>query len=167
MEPALMLGGGHTGRNLMSPWEMATQAALEIKNSLDRFDWGETRRKCNDLIRSLNSTEEPFPIGEAKEILFQLRRKRQFQLMEILADALIRNGQNHSQISRQYAQAMIDQGNFSAAMLVLNSILSNDLAPLSEKAEASGLIGRIYKQLYVNAGDPANLRQQENLRQAI
>ena len=51
--------------------------------------------------------------------------------------------------------------------LVLDSILGDTTTPRSEQAEARGLIGRIYKDLYVNANDPASPRRQDDLRRAI
>ena len=151
----------------MGRWDNAVIQSVELKRKLDRFDWSGAQSLCTELIQALNASDEPFPIDPAKEILFHLRRKRQFTLMQLVADALIRNGQSHAQVRRQYAQAMIDQGDLTAPKLILQCILTDKLAPISEHAEANGLIGRIYKQLYVDANDPSSPRQQESIRQAI
>ncbi len=82
--------------------------------------------------------------------------------MSLVADAFIRGGLTTPEIFRQYAQSMIDQGNFTASRMVLHSIIDNPEAPDSEKAEARGLLGRIYKQLYVWYP-----RQEGYLRKAI
>ena len=58
---------------------------------------------------------------------------------------MIQGGQNHAQIRRQLAQAMIDEGKLTSGALVLDSILADTTTPRSEQAEARGLIGRIYK----------------------
>jgi hypothetical protein len=144
----------------MGKWDSAVSMSVDLKKKLDCFDWSGSDTFCAELIQSLNASDEAFPIDPAKEMLFNLRRKRQFKMMQLVADALIRNGQGHAQIRRQYAQALIDQGDLTAPKLILQSILTDEIAPVTEKAEANGLIGRIHKQLYVNANDPASPRQQ-------
>jgi hypothetical protein len=139
----------------------------QLTDALGKFDWPQAQKICEDFIAQLNVATTVFPEGPAKRILSLLRRKRRFTLMILVADALVRSGQSSPQIIRQYAQAMIDQGNFAASRLVLQSIIGDKDAAVEEKAEANGLLGRIFKQLYINAGDPSNQRQQENLRKAI
>src|SRR5262249_13150371 len=72
--------------------------------------------------------------------------------MERVAEALLFTSQDDAQIRRQYAQALIDQRKLTAAVYVLES-LAERTASLDprEHAEARGLLGRVYKQLYVNA----------------
>lgn len=151
----------------MDTWQDASEILIPLTQSLDSYDWASSTDQCFRLIRRLDRATVPFPESIAKAILSALRRKRQFQMMELAADALIRNGQSASQIYRQYAQALIDQGSFTAAAKILESIIADFRSPIAEKAEASGLLGRIYKQQYVNAEDPGSPRQQENLIQAV
>jgi hypothetical protein len=146
---------------------MQSSFVKELESALSTFNWAEAERLCKRLINELNVSTTQYPEGLAKQILQSLRRKRQFALMVSVGDALIGGGQSAPQILRQYAQAMIDLGNLIASQAVLNSIINDPAAPSEEKAEAKGLLGRIYKQLYVNANDPANPRQQQNLRKAI
>jgi hypothetical protein len=151
----------------ITPWDNAAETVKSLAGAVNTYDWKETQRICDDLVARLNVATTPFPERPAKEILNLLRRKRRFPQMEALGDAFIRSGQGAPQIQRQYAQAMIDQSNFTASRLVLKSILDDPSAPVAEKAEANGLLGRIYKQLYVNANDPSNPRQRANLKQGI
>ncbi len=146
------------------PEETITQ---RLSEALNTYDWPLCEKLCEDLINDLDLASEPYPEKDAKKILNLLRRKRRFLLMARVADAFIRTGQTAPQIVRQYAQSMIDQGNLTAPQMMLKSIIDDPDAPADEKAEATGLLGRIYKQLYVNAGNAANPRQQANLRQAI
>ncbi len=139
----------------------------QLSRALSTFDWTEVEKICDALISELNSSEAAYPEEDAKTILGLLRRKRRFALMGRVADALLRGGQTSTQIVRQYAQAMIDQGNLAAARLMLESILRDSKAPSGEKAEARGLLGRSAKQLYVDARDPSSVRQQQNLHYAI
>jgi Trypsin-like peptidase domain/MAP3K TRAFs-binding domain len=157
-----------------SVWPDASGVVDSIIEALDRFDWPEVERLCRtgaperpSLLQRLESAIAPFPAEEASELLRGLRSKRRFELMGILADAFLRAGPTEAEIQRQYSQAMIDQGNLTAAEGELNRILLNHNAPRREQDEANGLLGRIYKQLYVNARQPTNPRQQRNMAQAI
>jgi hypothetical protein len=132
----------------------------ELNKALDTFNWPEAERICKQIIEQASVTRYDEQI--AKRILGALRRKRQFALMSQVADAFIRGGQDAPQIFRQYAQSLIDQGMLTAARTTLNAALA-ELSPAdSEWAELRGLLGRTFKQLYVE-----NPNQPENLRKAI
>jgi V8-like Glu-specific endopeptidase len=146
---------------------MGSSYLVDLQEALDTFDWKQAENICEALIVELNSSTTPYDEEPARKILKMLRRKRQFRLMGLVADAFIRSGQSAAEILRQYAQSMIDQGNLTASRMVLQSIIDDPGSPPGEKAEASGLLGRIHKQLYVNARDPSNPRQQQNLGRAI
>src|SRR6185295_13485833 len=102
-----------------------------------------------------------------KDLLFLLRRKRQFVLMTQLAEAMLRSGLNTLPVRRQYAQALIDQGNLTPAEMVLQSIINDAKDNKTEEMEARGLVGRIYKQIYVNNNDPVSPANRANLERAI
>ena len=101
-----------------------------------------------------------------QKMLGGLRRKRQFELMERLADVCLMAGLRTATIRRQYAQALIEQGRFAAAQFVLQSSLDDPATSPEERAEATGLIGRLYKQLYVSPG-PGLAGHPDLLRRAI
>jgi V8-like Glu-specific endopeptidase len=108
--------------------------------------------------REWDRSDEVFDNKTAEKILQLLRNKRLFGLMQKVADALIFSNRQSYKIYRQYAQSLIDSGNYSAALFILNTLIAdikNDLPDnieaKKEGAEAQGLIGRLYKQLYVNA----------------
>jgi hypothetical protein len=149
------------------PWRDAAVFVQRLSERLDSFDWAGAESICCELIERLNRALAPFPEDPAKQILAMLRKKRQLRLMGLVADALIRSGQSAPQIRRQYAQAMIDQGNLTSPEKELSELAADSAIPRGERVEANGLLGRIYKQLYVNGGDPQNPRQQENLRKAM
>src|SRR5216684_2765045 len=149
------------------PWSDAATFVQRLSEKLNSFEWTDAESISSELIQRLDKSLEPFPLDPAKQILNMLRRKRQLRPMELVADALIRSGQTAPQIRRQYAQAMIDQGNLSSPVMLLAALASDNSVSPGERAEAKGLLGRIYKQLYVNAGDPRNPRHQENLRKAV
>lgn len=148
-------------------WQDSATIVQHVSDALNSFDWTGAETACASLIQRLDRAIIPFPEEPAKQILARLRKKRRFRLMERVADALIRSGQAAPQIRRQYTQAMIDQGILASPEFLLSAIVSDNAVPLWERAEARGLLGRIYKQLYVNADDPQSPRQQDNLRKAI
>lgn len=135
--------------------------------AVDNFDGERTAALCGELIDQLDGEEIPREEFGGK-VLAALRRKCYFELMEKVADALREAGFDDPQVRRQYAQALIDQDKISAAVYVLEPLLDHP----EENAEARGLLGRIHKQLYVNAlrDNPEALgkrRVRQNLQRAV
>ena len=151
----------------MAEWQDAPELVDSLVKALRSFDWTEAERQCDTLIERLNRSEELFPERAAKTVLQELRRKRQVRLMALVADGLIASGRSEPTIQRQYAQALIEQGNLASAERVLLAISSDPATSSGELAEARGLLGRVYKQRYVDAQQPQNPRQQKNLQQAV
>jgi len=131
------------------------------------LDKGVTAALCKELIDHLRRRPTPYPEKEAKRILQTLRNKRFFDLMQKVADAFIQSGQTSPQIRRQYAQALLDLNHLTAAINVLERLVAETAQDLVENVEARGLIGRAYKQLYVDANEPALERNQQNLGRAV
>ncbi len=104
--------------------------------------------------------------GEA--VLAALRSVRAFPLMQKVGDCLIQTGRDSFRIRRQYAQALIDQGNLSAAIVLLEQVAarSRNKHPV-EYREAMGLLGRAYKQIYMDADDGRGAWKKHALRQSI
>ena len=148
------------------PWNDIAQIEKRLSDALETFNWSEVEKICAALIDRINAEPDLLAEPTAKRLLQKLRRKRRFQLMTLLAEALMRAGQNAAQIQRQYAQALIDRGVLTASELVLQTIIQGAQTPGSEQREARGLIGRIYKQLYINAAGHGG-RSQTYLQRAI
>jgi len=73
---------------------------------------------------------------------------------------------------RQYAQALIEEKILTAALRILEEIVggtdtSTDAPSLFERTEALGLTGRVYKQLYVIAGNADNQNATGYLQKAF
>lgn len=151
----------------MAGWQDARTIVERLTRALDEFDWPAAGVICCELGTRLNRCTEPFPADMVKPLLYPLRRKRRFDLLERLAEQIYRSGTPTSTVTRLYAQAMVDRGNLSGGEMFLRQVLADPEASAFERAEARGLLGRIYKQLYVDAADPANARQRRNLQQAI
>lgn len=138
----------------MSPNEY--RSALDQK--LSAFDKQGAIQICENLVQFLYQSAEPFDKNIGKNILQLLRNKRMFDTMQKVADALIFTERHSLKIYRQYAQSLIDSGDYSAALAVLNNLISDTKNTMpdnqeakAESIEAEGLIGRLYKQLYVDA----------------
>lgn len=139
----------------------------EISTAVSELNLVRSRELCRDLINSLPIRKEPFPVKSARKILSVLRRKRYFIEMCQVADALISDGLKDAQIRRQYAQALIDLGQLAGALAFLENIVKDETAPEKEVIEAWGLIGRVYKQTYVNHPEAVPAKKQQVLNNAI
>jgi tetratricopeptide (TPR) repeat protein len=87
--------------------------------------------------------------------------------MSRVADAFLRSGLSEAQVRRQYAQSLLDQGNVYPALAMLHDLLSEHDVSKRERAEARGLIGRAYKQIYTDADDVRPRHNKDALRKAI
>ncbi len=144
----------------------------KLKTALSLFDKKAVVELCGQLVDYLNESTVAIPAKSLETMLQQLRKKRMFALMQRVADCCIQTGRQTYKIRRQYAQSLIDQEIFTGALSVLNELKSDTANDTSkeaadEKKEAMGLIGRVYKQLYVNADMPGNTKFAVLLKQAI
>jgi V8-like Glu-specific endopeptidase len=147
----------------------------KLKIALSLFDKKSVVELCGQLMEFLNSSNATLTTEEIKKlenVLQALRNKRMFALMQRVADCCIQTGRQTYKIRRQYAQSLIDQEIFTGALSVLNELkndTANDAAETAaaENKEAMGLIGRVYKQLYVNADKPGNPRFSVLLKQSL
>jgi V8-like Glu-specific endopeptidase len=150
----------------MEPFEPET-SAHQLEDALSAFDRPAAERLCAELIAHLHATDEVFPGQTAVRILGLLRRKRQFDLLQQVADAFIQSGLELPTVHRQYAQALLDQGLTMAGLRVLEALSASIGYDPYEAAEARGLIGRAYKQMFVATGTGAPRRRQRWLEPAV
>jgi hypothetical protein len=148
------------------PWDDSRSEA-ELFAASDALDRQRVAELVEELIEHLQSAAEPYPLKGAKRILQELRGRRAFVLLQRLADAFIQSGRDDPVIHRQYAQALLDQGNVTAGMAVLHAVVADaDVAP-ADDAEARGLLGRGYKQMYIAAASGPPERRRRFLERAI
>lgn len=145
-----------------------TKADLnKLEKAFEARDKPAAKAFAEDLIVRVYRTAEPYPPNPAAKLLSLLRKKRLFAQMERLADAFIQTGAGSNAVRRLYAHALLDQGHFTVALLVLRQLVADtEGSDPKENAEARGLTGRAYKQLYLNAGEPSVERNQKWLDQA-
>lgn len=146
----------------------------DVKAKLAVFDYSGSTMLCEELVSHLFAEQKNYDTKISEKLMQQLRNKRQFHSMQKVGDALIQTQRSSPKIKRQFAQSLIDQGNFTSALFVLENLLA-ELEPLPEKdnlvwgeiAETKGLLGRTFKQLYVNSNNPKNEQNVEFLKKAI
>ncbi len=130
-----------------------------LADSVGRHDFS----RCSGLVASFSThvnagaSTAGYKAAHAKADLGALRKKRQFRLMQRYGAAAIDAGTTDFQVRRQYAQALIELKDFTKANAVLTA-LAKDAAEASdaEEFEALGLMGRLFKQRYVDAPSKAN-----------
>ncbi len=146
----------------------------KIAGQLKVFNKKAVEEICDKMIAELYASDEHFEAKYAEKMMQQLRAKRRFQLMQKVGDVLIQTGRQTFKIRRQYAQALIDQNNLTAAIAVLKELVNdtsnnenNGEEEREENVEARGLLGRSYKQLYTNASNPTVAHNVNFLNEAI
>lgn len=134
--------------------------------ALNKFKWGEVSELCDQTVARIKAESSLIDEKLGRQLLYLLRRKRQFALMVQLAEAMVRSGLDTFPVRRQYAQALIDQGVLTPAEMLLKSVVQDAPRNSLDTREARGLIGRVYKQVYVNNNDPTSSANQMNLLRA-
>ena len=136
-----------------------------LADAVARLDYHRSRFLVAEFARHVTAEGKPYPDTPAQRDLGILRKKRQFTLMREYAAAALRTGTTDFNVRRQYAQALIELGEFDTARQVLDQLMADAPKDHKEWPEARGLLGRLHKQLYVNA--PAAAGNTANLQQAV
>lgn len=125
------------------------------------------RDAARESCRRLGGLGTPEDLVEAKRLVEDLRNAREYGLMARLAEAVSRLDPRDARIRRLYAQCLIEMGMASVAADVLQMIARRLPKPDPEHAEAVGLLGRTYKQMFFDAGDKTSPGARSALKQAI
>ncbi len=147
---------------------------VALRERVEEYDKQGVEALCDILIGHLRQRQDQYPQANAKPILKNLRKNRYFDLMQKVADAFLQSGQDDPSVRSLYAQALLDQSVLTAAIAVLDKLktdVSGDQMG-EDYLETCGLIGRGYKQFYIDAcsQDPGNskvLRNQRHLALSI
>jgi hypothetical protein len=138
-----------------------------ICEDADELDREGVESHCRRLCALAYRRREPIPIAEARKVMKVLQKKRWFDLEEAVGEVLVQTGQVELEIRRRLVQALIDQGKLASAQAHLQQLIPESLDDPVEHAEASGLLGRAFKQRYVDANEPGVPRNACALQQAI
>ena len=145
-------------------WDDAT-SPLEIQRCFAAGDRGQVEALLDALISDLDRTGRAVDATAAKQVLAELRKHAWFSRLEQVAAKLSQCAVDDVQVQRQLAQARIELGQITEAvegLLHLKQKIETDLDDKdlsvpnretlkSELGETLGLLGRAYKQYYVNA----------------
>jgi tetratricopeptide (TPR) repeat protein len=147
-------------------WTSEDQARL--LSAIAANERTEVAAAVRGLVEHLRGEPNPFPAPAAKTLMQGLRRKRLFNEMLQLGEALV---QQHEDVPplvrRQYAQALIEKDELSAALAMLEALLARCADDPGEEVEVRGLIGRVHKQRYVQVRAGARPQRAPTLRAAI
>lgn len=149
------------------------KSPTQLAEAVQTFDHRSAHQICHAFVQRLWAEEEACQKTVASKVLETLRRKRLFDLTTLVSEALLQTGSRSWVVYRQYVQALIELGSLIAAERTLLSLLTQ-LSRIVPKSEAiaheynqlRGLLGRVYKQRYVNDA-MADRRPGEYLQKAI
>lgn len=127
----------------------------------------ELRECARAKIKALRGLCEQEDLARAKQLVEELRNARAYEEMGQLAEAVSRHDPKDAKNRRLYAQYLIDTGKATAAVDLLTPLAQRLPKHHPEFAEATGLIGRAYKQVFFDAGDKASGPAQDALKRAI
>jgi endonuclease G len=114
-----------------------------------RHDHSRAESLVRAVVGHLAHSASPCLPRSAYRDLQALRQEREFELMLEYGNALLTSGTSEARVKRLYAQALIETGRYDAALDVLQSIAGSEDSSRAEVFEAQGLIGRTFKQRYV------------------
>jgi S1-C subfamily serine protease len=96
-----------------------------------------------------------------------LRDEREFGLLTTIAEALTKGGYDDPTIIQLYAQGLIDSGQAEKAIPVLTALADKLPRDGFEFGEATGLIGRAWKQIFFDSQDQSSPPARKALAQAF
>jgi endonuclease G len=136
-----------------------------VQGALTHHDFNRGESLLASLERHLKQRLYPYAATHARKDLKVLRRKRQFQLMGRYADMVLASGTDDLEVRRQLAQSLIERGQLDDALPILQGIVKSASPDDTERVEARGLMGRLFKQKYLN--DPSDVSAPNRLRRAF
>ena len=123
----------------------------ELKDTLSNYRFDDVPA----LIEKIELTA--FNDVQIKKVLNLLRRKRLFGELERVSSLFFLLGKTDPVIRRHWAQALLDQNRVGQALTALKAIEKEVANDPVEGPEIRGLIGRAFKQQFVNDGASSSL----------
>jgi endonuclease G len=122
-----------------------------LASATDRHDHARADALVAAIVGHLVYRPYAYPPQHAYADLHKLRQEREFELMRRYAQAVIASGTRQDRVRRLFAQALIETRQYGRALDVLQSIIGEPESSQTEVFEAHGLVGRTFKQRYVEA----------------
>lgn len=139
----------------------------KLEKAAQVYDREATEQAAANLVAYIRG-HGPWPDERAlRKALTALRDNRWFGSLQSIADAIIHAGDTRPAVRRLYAQALIDRGAIAGAIAFLQRLEKECRGDADEYDEARGLIGRAWKQAYVNSDGLTKARGKELLEHAI
>lgn len=130
------------------------------------IDLDSLRERAREALKQLAGVSRE-NLAEAKGLVEELRNAREYERMGQLAEAVSRQDPDDPKNRRLYAQYLIDAGHATVAIDVLLLLARRLPAAHPERIEATGLLGRAYKQIFFDAGDKSTASSHRALKAAI
>jgi len=125
------------------------------------------RADARSALAALGGICSDEELRQAKELVCRLRDCSEYELMARLVEAVSRRDPKDARNRRLYAQVLIETGKVTAAIDLLQ-VLARRLEDTDpEFTEARGLMGRAYKQIFVDTRDKAAAHARDALKKAI
>jgi hypothetical protein len=150
--------------------------AFDFKNfevnldiALENFEKKKADRLVNEFIVAAVTDVGDITLKNAETVMQKLRGKKKFDLMEKTGEALIKINLVSARIKRQLGQAYIENRKYEKAETILKTVQKETAGGKNdvEYKEATGLLGRLFKQLYVNTNDPSLPQSKEHLEKSL
>jgi hypothetical protein len=125
---------------------------MAIENSAPSTD--SVPARADRLCEFLRTRPTAEAVDEAAALLLSLRDLREFDRLCALADLVCRLRKDNAKARRLYAQGLIETGRLAAAADMLEAAKQRYGEGHAEYAEFEGLLGRAYKQLFMDTVDP-------------
>jgi subtilisin family serine protease len=136
-----------------------------LASATERHDHARADSLVAAIVGHLVHRPYAYPPQHAYADLQKLRQEREFELMRRYAEGVIASGTRQDRVRRLFAQALIETREYGRALEVLQSIVDEPGSSRKEVFEAHGLVGRAFKQQYVDAPNAPGAA--ELLRRAI
>lgn len=101
---------------------------------------------CQNIEGQMKREPDTIAAKLAHEVLDALRSSRRFDQLGRMADAFMIDGCEDTKVHRQYAQALIENGQTMPAIHMLEGVIAKKKGSKAELDDARGVLGRAWKE---------------------
>ena len=118
-------------------------------------------------LRKLSRLCTDDELAAIKPLVVELRNRQQYPQMLQLAEAVHRRDPQDAANRRLHAQALIETGQVTVAIDVLQALGRSLAADHPEQLEVQGLLGRAWKQIFFDSGEKSTTQARQSLAASI